>query len=96
MAQCAFAIVKRDDKVLLVQIALPFRHAHSWNFPGGVIEDGEAIEAGLVREVFEESRIHCRINRYVILLPSPLQVMKFLFMMPPLLPASYNHKKKRF
>ena len=44
MATCAFAIIKNtDDKVLLVQIAPPFREDHKWNFPGGVIEDGEEI-----------------------------------------------------
>jgi 8-oxo-dGTP diphosphatase len=61
MAQCAFAIVRKADEVLLVQIAPPFNHAHKWNFPGGVIEQGEDIKEGLVREVFEESGVTCRI-----------------------------------
>ena len=44
MARCAFAVVKnKDGKILLVQIAPPFREDHKWNFPGGVIEDGEEI-----------------------------------------------------
>jgi len=62
MAQCAFAIVRKANEVLLVQIAPPFNHAHKWNFPGGVIEQGEDIEEGLVREVFEESGVTCRIQ----------------------------------
>ena len=62
MARCAFAVVKnKDGKILLVQIAPPFREDHKWNFPGGVIEDGEDIEIGLAREVLEETNIVCEI-----------------------------------
>lgn len=59
MAKCAFAMVLKDDHVLLVQIAPPFRHAFDWNFPGGVIEQGESITDGLVREVHEETGLIC-------------------------------------
>lgn len=45
----------------MVQIAPPFNHSHKWNFPGGVIEQGEDIKEGLVREVFEESGVICKI-----------------------------------
>lgn len=55
MAVCAFAITRREDKILLVQIAPPFAESGKWNFPGGVIEDGEDIYTGLTREVFEET-----------------------------------------
>ena len=62
MARCAFAVVNnKDGKILLVQIAPPFKEDHKWNFPGGVIEDGEEIELGLVREVLEETNIVCEI-----------------------------------
>ena len=63
MTKCAFAIIKNNnDKILLVQIAPPFRDDHKWNFPGGVIEDGEELEIGLVREVLEETNIVCKIS----------------------------------
>jgi len=63
MAKCAFAIIKNnDDKILLVQIAPPFREDHKWNFPGGVIEDNEDLEIGLSREVLEETNIVCKIS----------------------------------
>ena len=63
MAKCAFAIIKNnDDKILLVQIAPPFREDHKWNFPGGVIEDGEELEIGLAREVLKETNIACEIS----------------------------------
>lgn len=61
MATCAFAIVKNQDKILLVCIAPPFAEAQKWNFPGGVIENGEDIRDGLVREVYEETNIVCNV-----------------------------------
>ena len=66
MATCAFSIIKnKDGKILLVQIAPPFREDHKWNFPGGVIEDGEDLEIGLVREVLEETNIVCEIKELI-------------------------------
>ena len=66
MAKCAFAVVKnKDGKILLVQISPPFREDHKWNFPGGVIEDGEDIEIGLAREVLEETNVVCEITNMI-------------------------------
>ena len=66
MAKCAFSIItNKDGKILLVQIAPPFREDHKWNFPGGVIEDGEELEIGLVREVLEETNIVCEISELI-------------------------------
>ena len=66
MATCAFAIIKNNEnKILLVQIAPPFREDHKWNFPGGVIEDGEDIEIGLAREILEETNVVCKITDMV-------------------------------
>ena len=50
---------------MLVQIAPPFREDHKWNFPGGVIEDGEDIEIGLAREVLEETNVVCEITNMI-------------------------------
>lgn len=62
MAICAFAIIRREDKTLLVRIAPPFAESGKWNFPGGVIEDGEDIQVGLTREIFEETGVSCLIG----------------------------------
>ena len=63
MAKCAFGIIKnKEGKILLVQIAPPFKESYKWNFPGGVIEEGEELEVGLTREIFEETNIECGIN----------------------------------
>jgi mutator protein MutT len=66
MATCAFAIIKNEDgKILLVQIAPPYRDNHKWNFPGGVIELGENIKQGLIREVLEETNINSNIDKRI-------------------------------
>lgn len=62
MAICAFAIIRKEDKILLVRIAPPFAESGKWNFPGGVIEDSEDIQIGLTREVFEETGVSCLIG----------------------------------
>ncbi len=62
MAICAFAIIRKEDKILLVRIAPPFAESGKWNFPGGVIEDSEDIQVGLTREVFEETGVSCLIG----------------------------------
>ena len=33
-----------------------------WNFPGGVVEDGETLEEGAIREVLEETNIVCEVQ----------------------------------
>lgn len=60
MAKCAFALVHKDQKVLLVNIAHPFRYAGHWNFPGGVIEENEGLRSGAEREILEETGIVCQ------------------------------------
>lgn len=50
------AVVLLEDRVLLV------RRGHAplegeWSLPGGVLELGESLEAGLRREIFEETAL---------------------------------------
>ncbi len=47
----AYALVKRDDQVLLMRAK---QHGR-WELPGGGINLGEKVLDGLVREVFEET-----------------------------------------
>ncbi len=49
-----------EDQVLLCRRAIPPREGF-WNVPGGYLENGETIEAGAVREVWEEARAEVRI-----------------------------------
>ena len=48
----AAGVVYKDDKVLLIRTA-----RRGWEYPGGVVEQGEAILDGLKREILEESGI---------------------------------------
>lgn len=47
-------VTRSDGLVLLVKS--PHR---GWEFPGGVVEQGESLPQALIREVYEESGIHC-------------------------------------
>lgn len=53
------AVVFRGDNVLLIKRGKPPMKGH-WSIPGGGLDFGERITAGVEREVFEETR--CRIN----------------------------------
>jgi ADP-ribose pyrophosphatase YjhB (NUDIX family) len=50
------AVVLRDDKVLIVQRAQQ-PNAGRWGFPGGVLELGETVAEGAMRELLEETAI---------------------------------------
>jgi ADP-ribose pyrophosphatase YjhB (NUDIX family) len=50
------AVVLRDDRVLIVQRAQQ-PNAGRWGFPGGVLELGESVAAGAMRELREETGI---------------------------------------
>src|SRR5262245_35464325 len=47
------AVVLRDDRVLVVRRANPPMPGR-WGFPGGVLELGETVAQGVMRELFEE------------------------------------------
>ena len=50
------AVVLRDDRVLVVRRAnLPM--AGRWGFPGGVLELGETVAQGAMRELIEETGV---------------------------------------
>ena len=53
-------LVRREGMVLLIRSA-----ARGWEFPGGVIEQGEGILDALRREIFEESGIVARPTAFV-------------------------------
>ncbi|MDI5971481.1 NUDIX domain-containing protein [Streptomyces sp. SL13] len=51
--------VREDGRVLVIQRA----DNGAWQAPGGVLERDEAIEDGVVREVYEETGIKVRVER---------------------------------
>ena len=58
-------ILDAADQVLLVK-HVPERQSFwqgKWICPGGRLRVGESIEAGILREVWEETRLHIRLSR---------------------------------
>lgn len=48
------AIIRRDDRLLLIQRSETVKAPLTWCFPGGHIEEGEKQAEALVREIREE------------------------------------------
>lgn len=60
--QAATMIVRRADGAVLMQLrddgcGTPIRYPNMWNFPGGVIEQGESPLTAGIREIAEEFEI---------------------------------------
>jgi|SRR5712671_2038267 len=53
----AFAVVRRDDTMLMVRNErhIGGRHVLTWDLPGGQVEPGELVEEALRRELREET-----------------------------------------
>lgn len=60
----ALAVVIREDQVLLVKRRNE-PNAGLWGFPGGHVELGETAQAAAARELFEETGVHGRPDRYL-------------------------------
>ncbi|MGH8888859.1 MAG: NUDIX hydrolase [Acidothermaceae bacterium] len=58
------AIAVQDGALLLVQRGHP-PDVGKWSVPGGRVEPGETDEAAVVREMFEETAVHVRVNRFI-------------------------------
>ncbi len=56
----AAALVARGDEVLLIRS--PRR---GWEFPGGMIEQGESVIQGLLREIEEETGVQVHVTTFV-------------------------------
>ncbi|GAA1478082.1 hypothetical protein GCM10009623_25280 [Nocardioides aestuarii] len=59
----AYALVRRDDDVLLARISRLGHHAGSWTLPGGGVDHGEHPETALAREVEEECGVAVSVDR---------------------------------
>ena len=62
----AAALVDADGRVLLAQRADDVHQGGLWEFPGGKLEDGEPVAAGLARELHEELGIEIASSRPLI------------------------------
>lgn len=61
----AYALVVRDNAVLLSQLSGRSTRPGAWTLPGGGLDHGEDPRAALVREVYEETGLHAQPGRLV-------------------------------
>ena len=59
----AFAIIRRERKVLLVRLGRYSHYAGFWTFPGGLLDAGESMAEAATREVKEETNLDLTIER---------------------------------
>ncbi len=59
----AYALIVRDERVLLTQLSDRSPHPGAWTLPGGGVEHGEAPESSLRRELAEETGYDCTPGR---------------------------------
>jgi ADP-ribose pyrophosphatase YjhB (NUDIX family) len=57
-----YALIRRDDDVLLTRISDRGAHSGSWTLPGGGLDHGESPRDALVREVREECGVGCEVG----------------------------------
>ncbi|HPW18152.1 MAG TPA: (deoxy)nucleoside triphosphate pyrophosphohydrolase [Candidatus Aminicenantes bacterium] len=63
------AVIERDGKVLCARRKAGLVAEGLWEFPGGKLEDGEAPEKGLRRELEEELGVRARVGEFLCSVP---------------------------
>jgi ADP-ribose pyrophosphatase YjhB (NUDIX family) len=61
----AYAVVRRDDQVLLTRLSGRAAHPGRWTLPGGGVDHGEHPAVALAREVEEECGLPCEVTSLV-------------------------------
>jgi 8-oxo-dGTP diphosphatase len=63
------AVIEKDGKVLIARRREETGSGGLWEFPGGMLEDGETPEKGLEREIAEELGVHIRVGELLQSVP---------------------------
>jgi len=58
----AYAVVVRDDQILLTRLAERVTKHELWTLPGGGVDHGEDPRAAVVREIYEETGLHATVG----------------------------------
>ena len=61
----AAALIEDKNKYLLAQRKADDKYANLWEFPGGLIEDGESVFAAIEREIKEELSLTVRAKKLI-------------------------------
>jgi 8-oxo-dGTP diphosphatase len=69
MKKVAAAVIRFEDKVLLMRRSPDQKFPGFWEFPGGKVEQGERITAALKRELDEELYIKAKIGKMITSVP---------------------------
>ena len=76
-------ILDKEDKCLLIKRSKQSKgNPGKWDFPGGKVDPGETFDEGLMREVFEETKLKISLERplTVVESESPTNRVIYLFM----------------
>ena len=66
LIRAAGGIVVRYAASGRVEVACVYRESRGdWTFPKGKLDEGETFEQAALREVLEETGLHCRVTRFV-------------------------------
>jgi 8-oxo-dGTP diphosphatase len=66
LIRAAGGIVVRRDDLGHVEVACIYREARGdWTFPKGKLDPGETFQQAALREVLEETNLHCDIVRFI-------------------------------
>ncbi len=66
LIRAAGGVVTRRNTRGRVEVACIYRESRGdWTFPQGKLEPGESFEEGALREVYEETGMRCRVERFI-------------------------------